>query len=52
MVPDGPIEPKVRTTKQRVRHLGPAAAAELVAGYEAGATIDELAAQFRFMLTQ
>jgi len=47
MVPSGPIEPKVRTPKQKVRHLDTAEAAELVAGYEAGATVYELAAQFQ-----
>jgi hypothetical protein len=47
MVPSGPIGPKVRTPKQRIRHLDLAAAAELVAGYEAGATIDQLATQFQ-----
>jgi DNA-binding CsgD family transcriptional regulator len=46
LVPSGPIEPRVRTSKQRVRHLDPAVAAELVAGYEAGATVYQLADQF------
>jgi DNA-binding CsgD family transcriptional regulator len=46
MVPSGPIEPKVRTSKQRVRPLDPAVAAELVAGYQAGATVYQLADQF------
>ena len=47
MAPSGLIEPKSRTTKQIHRRLRPTEIGELVARYKGGATVYELADQFK-----
>src|SRR5665213_112321 len=46
-VPKGSIQPKTRKPTQVARQLRPAEIEELVAGYQDGATVYQLAAQFR-----
>ena len=47
LVPHEPLEPITRTTKQVHRRLLPAQIDELVASYQAGATLRELSEQFQ-----